>query len=395
MRITCITTQSDWANLFGNWGYPGVKFILDRCAKAGMNKVYWRVTDGGRMMYLSKLGEVEYRIDDNEGARHFYGGTNYESVDYREWDPLAEAVEYAHKIGIELHAWIQVCEEDHPWGLLSRYAQEHPEFLSRDRDGHVLRAHLSFAYPEVVEYKLALVREVLAYGVDGFLVDFHRFCGNTHPLLDERGVALYGYDKPAIRTFLDQYGEHPGDLKNGDARWVALRAAYVTDFIRALGSTLREAKKPFGAYAPWKGVIRTWWDPDNDFQGTRQKSRDHLASWLYDLKTWTQEHLVDYVCPDIWVPHGGGWGPPGPGLIQRIAKYYRETIALPDDVGLYLSYYAWGVKPAKLRQGVEAAVEAGFDELVLCESQGIERTTNYWVKPWETVGELNRTLQGK
>ena len=141
MRITCITTQSDWANLFGNWGYPGVKFILDRCAKAGMKKVYWRVTDGGRMMYLSKLGEIEYRIDDNEGARHFYGGTNYESVDYREWDPLAEAVEYAHKIGIELHAWIQVCEEDHPWGSLEPVCAGAPRVpLSRSRGARAARA---------------------------------------------------------------------------------------------------------------------------------------------------------------------------------------------------------------------------------------------------------------
>jgi len=49
MKISCITTQSDWASLFGNRGFPGVKFILDRCKTAGMKKVYWRVTDGGRL----------------------------------------------------------------------------------------------------------------------------------------------------------------------------------------------------------------------------------------------------------------------------------------------------------------------------------------------------------
>jgi len=394
MKISCITTQSDWASMFGNWGFPGVKFILDRCKTAGMKKVYWRVTDGGRMMYHSKIAEIEAEIDDNEGARHFYGNTGYTCVDYRGWDPLKTAVDYAHKIGLELHAWMQVCEEDHPWGLLSRFAKENPQFLSKDRQGRDLRAHLGFAYPEVVEYKLALIREVLKYGVDGFLLDFVRFCGNTVPLLDEQGVALYGYERPAVEAFERRYGVAPTALKNNDPGWVKFRASYITDFVRKVSLELKKqpVKVPLGTYIPWKNSLRTWWDPAHDYQGNYQKAADYLKSWFYDVEAWAGQKLIDYICPDVWVKNGGGWKAPAPGLIKRIASYFRKSLRLSGDIGLCLSYYAWGTKPGALRKGAQAAFENGFDELILCESQGVERTTNYWLKPWDEVARLNKSL---
>ncbi|MEO7300148.1 MAG: twin-arginine translocation signal domain-containing protein, partial [Verrucomicrobiota bacterium] len=58
-------THSDWM-LKPNvaWGEEGVRHMLDMCKAAGWSKVYWRVFDGGRACYNSKLLRPMGKWDD-------------------------------------------------------------------------------------------------------------------------------------------------------------------------------------------------------------------------------------------------------------------------------------------------------------------------------------------
>src|SRR4051812_36448817 len=49
-------THSDWM-LHPNveWGEPGVRHMLDLCKASGWSRIFWRVLDGGRAMYKSKI----------------------------------------------------------------------------------------------------------------------------------------------------------------------------------------------------------------------------------------------------------------------------------------------------------------------------------------------------
>src|SRR5207244_231456 len=59
-------THSDWM-LKPNiaWGADGVHHMLDMCKECGWNKIFWRVTDGGRSLYKSKLMRPMGKWDDD------------------------------------------------------------------------------------------------------------------------------------------------------------------------------------------------------------------------------------------------------------------------------------------------------------------------------------------
>jgi uncharacterized lipoprotein YddW (UPF0748 family) len=127
------------------------------------------------------------------------------------------------------------------------FTKEHPEFHWVNRDGRVYRSQLSFAFERVREYKLKLVKELLAYDVDGLFLDWVRTGDiRDNPQADEDGVADYGYEEPNIREFRNRYGIDPHCVPNGDPRWVSLRAEPITEFMRECRKLVaaREKKIP-------------------------------------------------------------------------------------------------------------------------------------------------------
>ena len=126
-------------------------------------------------------------------------------------DSLAEAVRYGHQIGLEIHAWFSINEDDHAWGWPSRYTVAHPEHRWKRRDGSYYRSQLSFAHPQVRSYKLAIVQEVLDnYPVDGLFIDWIRTGDVRDPQVDASGVADYGYEDIFARQIYAN--GRPGDL---------------------------------------------------------------------------------------------------------------------------------------------------------------------------------------
>ena len=180
VRLSSPVTHSDWV-LANNpppaWGEAGVRQILDRAKECGWTRVYWRCFDSGKSMYASRLLEpfdqgepVNYWVD------HGYTAIieRMKGIDYGSFDTLRAAVDYGHSIGLEVHAWLSINEDDHGYGWPSRFTREHPECRWVRREGTAYRSQLSFAFPAVREYKLALLKEILAYEPDGIFFDWIR-----------------------------------------------------------------------------------------------------------------------------------------------------------------------------------------------------------------------------
>src|SRR4051812_5595855 len=239
--LSAPVTHSDWMLRPGaEWGPAGVRKMLDTCKAAGLTRVYWRALDGGRAMYASKLLDPQGKWDadsfwnpadpaDLKLAQR-YGippeaerkkiRDKLEALDYAHFDTLAEAVRYGHEIGLEVHAWVSINEDDHGWGIRSRFAKAHPELRWRKRDGTVYHSQQSFAYPEVMKYKLAVVQEIVTnYAVDGVFLDWLR-PGDVrdNPQTDAAGVADHGYEPPLVDGFTKEFGNDPLQLPNGDDR---------------------------------------------------------------------------------------------------------------------------------------------------------------------------------
>jgi len=313
-------THSDWMLREGvAWGPEGVRHMLDACKACGWSRIYWRALDGGRSLYHSKLMDPQGKWDENNfwdpGTPEDLAFTQrytqmspearvellrkIERYDYATFDTLAEAVRYGHQIGLEIHAWLSINEDDHGWGLQSRFAKAHPESRWRKRDGAFYRSQQSFAFPEVMSYKLALVREIAEnYNVDGILLDWLRTGDiRDNPQTDADGVADHGYEEPLVQGFKARYGVDPHDLPNGDERWVRFRAEPHTQFMRSVRK-LVESRKPG---IPISVLVAHPWC----YRGMQDKIDGNLRGLLLDVRAWAQERLIDAAAPAGYYLPGG------------------------------------------------------------------------------------------
>jgi len=313
-------THSDWMLKPGmKWGEEGVRHMLDASKACGWSKVYWRVFDGGRALYRSQLLRPQGKWDednfwnpktDEDKAlllRYTPGMTTdqrtslrnrFEALDYSTFDSFGAAVEYGHQIGLKIHAWATLNEDDHGWGIQSEFSKQHPELRWRRRNGKFYRSQLSFAFPEVQQFKLGLLKELLAYDLDGVFFDWIR-TGDVRdtPQTDADGTADNGYEEPLVVKFQREYKLPPTEVPNDDERWVRIRAEPQTEFMRAARELIRTHRRelPVSALAahPWH------------YRGEQNKIAGNLRGLLLDVATWAREGLIDSVVAAGYYRDGG------------------------------------------------------------------------------------------
>jgi len=314
-------THSDWMLKPGvAWGPEGVRHMLDTCKACGWSRVYWRALDGGRALYKSKLLRAQGKWDDDnfwnpqseadkELTRQFTNNktpqdratllAKVESLDYSHFDSLGEAVKYGQKIGLQIHAWVSINEDDHGWGLQSEFTKKHPEFRWRRRDGRVYHSQLSFAFEEVRKYKLGILEELLInYPLDGLFLDWIR-TGDVrdNPQTDSDGIADSGYETPLLEKFQKQFGIDAHSVTNSDERWVRLRAEPQTEFLRAARKLARSQKNP----RPISVMVGHPWH----YRGLKNKIDGNLRGLLLDVRTWAREGLIDSAVAAGYYRDGG------------------------------------------------------------------------------------------
>jgi hypothetical protein len=340
--LSAPVTHSDWMLHPGaEWGPDGVHKMLDTCKAAGLARVHWRALDGGRSLYNSRLVDPQgkWEVDNfwhpvrpedirlvdrfvqkspGERARIL---AQVEALNYSKFDSLGEAVRYGHEIGLQIDAWISINEDDHGWGIRSRFTKQHPESRWRKRDGTVYHSQQSFAYPEVMKYKLAVLDEIVShYAVDGVFLDWLR-TGDVrdNPQTDAAGVADHGYEHPLVDGFKREYGIDPLTLPNGDERWVRYRARTNTEFMRAARRIVRE-KRPAATVSvlcahPWC------------YRGLNDKIDGNLRGLLLDVETWAKQGMIDAAV-------AGGYYLPG-GTRELAYRALQKEIGGKADVWLY------------------------------------------------------------
>lgn len=196
-----------------------------------------------------------------------------------EWvDPLAAFTQLAHDNGIKVFGAMRMigaayATTRHPLGWAS-FFWEYPEWAKRDQEG-ALTANLSIAFPEVREYWLSLLREVLDYGVDGITVYFHRF----YPFVL--------YEEPVVSAFQDKFGEDPRNLPDDDPRWIQHCADYATQFLREVRALVDEKAGRELAVTFYGGPSKYDRNPDEW----------HPINYNCDVETWISQGLADYLFP--------------------------------------------------------------------------------------------------
>ncbi len=371
-------THSDWLLQEGiPAGDAGVRHMLEACKACGWSRIYWRCIDSGRSCYRSKLldpmggptgpnifapttpEEARWTQGMSAEAREALLGKMRTRFIYATFESLESAVRIGHELGLQIHAWMSINEDDHGWGWQSRFTQAHPQCRWRRRDGTAYHSQLSFAYPEVRRYKLSLIREVLAgYRVDGLFLDWIR-TGDVrdNPQTDPDGVANYGYEEPLVRGFKAKHGVDPHDVPNGDERWVRFRAEPHTRF-------MRDARKLVRRLAPGKPlavmVSHPW-----AYRGFGDRKDGSLRGLLLDVKTWAREGLIDEAVAEGYYTAGG------------TPEKAFEALKAETEGRVRLWFYGW--VPSSV-EGFEAdralAMRLGASQVLFWEADYIDQRAN-------------------
>ena len=383
MQIALMNTFIDWyfgwspANVGKTslpWSPDAVKMILDRHAAAGNKTVYWRTTDGGDAMYWSKLCRVSHGPTTDE-ARESYGPEvteKFKEYDFGKFDVFRTAVDYGHELGMRVFAWFEFDNEDHGLGP-SEFIVRHPQFSRVWWDHTAVPWGLSFAFPEVVEYKVGMAREMMAYGCDGIFVDLARGA-YSRPINDE-SAALWGYEEPAVKRYRDRTGQDAFRVDPGEPVWVGVRAEYFTGMIRALSSMMRTEfpGREFVLYVSGKGRSVGWVETEERKRNPKTPKilsptlTDPYKGAFIDVSTYAREGLCDAISTQVW-PRG----------LDQIRQQHEWTKAMIGDrCTYYAEFYGFGCSAEHLLEVCKGVKDLGCGGMVINEDGAFEMA-NTW-----------------
>jgi uncharacterized lipoprotein YddW (UPF0748 family) len=247
--------------------------ILDKSQSLKLNAVILQVRPGCDALYPSKL----------EPWSEYLTGQAGKAPDPA-WDPLAFAVEEAHRRGLELHAWF------------NPYRARHPSAKTDPPADHLIKKRPDLAKPygkhywlnptskEVQDHSIAVFLDVVnRYDVDGIHIDDY-FYPYPEQDADKKEIPFPDDDTWAA------YQKAGGTLSRNDWRRDA-----VNQFIKRMYAEAKRAKpwvkvgiSPFGIWKPGfpPGI-----------EGFNQYEK------LYaDAKLWLNEGWVDYWTPQLYWP---------------------------------------------------------------------------------------------
>lgn len=234
--------QASSATLRGEGLYDEARIaaLMSRCAQTGFTHIFWRTSVCGRVSYPSRVMapfEADYRLS---------AGALAECM--ARFDPLEIAVKMAHDHGMKLAPWITTMDSYFP-GVADPFFARRPHLLLMNRESTcVERGVPCYAYPEVAEYRLAEVKEVMAYGADGIFYSAHSHNDCTHCQGDLEGDSAYGYNPPIAEEYQRRHGIDPrtGEFDLGKLR--LLRGEFFLDFIRRAYGVVKSAKGDLWLY---------------------------------------------------------------------------------------------------------------------------------------------------
>jgi hypothetical protein len=288
----------------------------------GFNALSWHMYVG-YCQFPTRVGTIPPLIDD-ANPEHVRiarrnAGPHYRHEAEKAWrelvhrhDCMAEGSRIAREHGLAYAPCLRMNNEWHASWVLHyhpnmkywetfwcpKFFMEHPEYWSRFKHGGKAGGGMDYSHPEVRAYRLAIFREVMAYGprLDALFLDLHRH------------APMVSYPDRAVAAFKRRHGIdvrklEPLDADVMDPRWHALRADYFTTFMRAF----RKAQARLARRAPI--VVRC---------GPTFEKALHEGA---DLRAWFREGLVDALMLE---EHGPG-SRPGATPLGPVAREARRA----------------------------------------------------------------------
>ena len=250
----------DWPKTLDNPEAQKQEFIeiLDKLQSLNINAIFVQIRPTSDALYKSYI---------NPWSKYLTG----EQGKYPGYDPLQFMIEETHKRNMEFHAWLNPYRITTQGTDLNELAPNNP---ARIKPEWVLEFNNELFYdpenPEVIEYVAITVYEIIKkYDVDGIHFDDY----------------FYPYDYP-----LPEGEDREGEVANN-------RRESVNNLIRTIYKVIKSTKPSvkFGVspYGVWK-------NKSSDLIGSESNSLESYYDLYMDTLTWVDEHIVDYIAPQIY-----------------------------------------------------------------------------------------------
>ncbi len=248
------------------------------------------------------------------------------------YDPLAFAIEEAHKRGMELHAWFNPFRYETSAGSHGNVdiRAQHPSWLIAYNNGSFSGTILDPGIPEVRHYLKQVMGELIAnYDIDGVIADdyFYPYGGTTTE--DATSKAQY---KPSNMT--------DGDWRRQNVNQT-IKGLY--DTIQAVKPWVRFGMAPFGIWTTKTTVAQA--NGISLPQGIT--GLDDYNAQFCDPIAWIKNGYIDYISPQLYWPTTSTgqnynklcqwWG-------QSVCKHFSDLLPNGKKVHLFVSqadYQDW------------------------------------------------------
>ena len=247
-------------------------YIFDELVKSNMNAVCLQVRGRSDAFYKSSYEPWSQDLTDTRGQDPGY-------------DPLAFAIEEAHKRGLELHVWVNPFRVTTTGSLPTsdKVYQNCKQWILKYNNGSFDGQFLDPGYPEARAYvKKVLMEIVNKYDIDGMIMDdyFYPYGGTTTQ--DATSKAQY---KPASMS---------------DADW---RRSNVDAFVKDMYNAIQTSKpwvrfgiSPFGIWTTSTSAAQKYGIAlPSGISG--MNAYDQIAC---NTVEWVKQGWVDYIAPQIY-----------------------------------------------------------------------------------------------
>jgi len=246
--------------------------MMDRAVELKLNAVIFQVRPACDALYLSKIEPWSEELTGTMGK-----------APWPYYDPLAFAIEEAHKRGLELHAWFNPYRALHPASKsmisANHIARRRPDLLRHYGE----QFWLDPGERDVQDYSLAVIMDVVRrYDIDGVHFDDYFY---PYPEHNEAGAIIDFPDTASWKKFGINSRMSRDD-------W---RRENVNSFIQRVYSSIKTVKPwvqfgigPFGIWR--KGVP------------AQIKGLDAYSSLYADSRKWLASGWVDYLAPQLYWP---------------------------------------------------------------------------------------------
>lgn len=270
MRAAWVSTvyNLDWPKTKNNASKQKQELtqMMDKLKGCGINTIVLQVRPESDALYKSSINPWSKYLTGTQGKDPGY-------------DPLAFAVQEAHKRGMELHAWMNPYRVTSSGTNLNSLVSSHP---ARKNPGWVITYNGKMYYdpgnPAVVDYLVKTVKEVVdKYDIDGIHFDDYFYPSSSFP--DDESYNAYGK------------GQDRNNWRRENVNTLLKRVKAVVN----ARSGCEFGVSPFGI---WRNKSADC--PD----GSETSGSQSYYNMLADSRTWIRKGYVDYIVPQIYWPIG-------------------------------------------------------------------------------------------